>query len=156
MSADLPTDLTPAELRRRIRAVAQRTGELRAERRALEEVRDSLAGEERRIAGQLDDVGRERSALEQRLAAELRRIEEVDEQIERVRLEAPILERRRREDTERADRLAAECAALEEQTGALRRQISNSSLELKLLEDSLARLDQRLHLRGPDDPRGMR
>jgi chromosome segregation ATPase len=141
-----------SELKRQIRAAVGRLTELGRERRALQEVQQGLAAEAQTLAEQTARAQAEHAELQRQQQQERQRVAEVEQQIEAMELEAPIIERRHNEHLARAQSLGADRAEIERSIQRYERGLNTSGVELRLLKESLAHLDHRLQLKGCGEP----
>jgi chromosome segregation ATPase len=138
--------LAASELEFRKREASERLGRLEQERHMLEEIRDSLAVEEkllkRRIAAAEGDFER----VVENTNEMIERIAKMEEQIEDYKRQIVIIERRYLENQSRERTLKDDIAATERLLRGERNAISSVTEELERGRSALMRMDQKLSL----------
>jgi chromosome segregation ATPase len=146
-SSEQPRVVEGSALKQSIRASAEQTSALEAERRALEDARDQLAAEEEDLRRRSAALREERSALQQRADSLRQQLDEVEESIDGCGQELTAMELRRTEHDARLRQLGRAGDELEAELTRYRRELSAAGTVLELGQDSLSRLVHRLALR---------
>lgn len=145
LPADTAAGRNEIELRRRTRDVAHHVRRLEADRRALEELVESVAAEENALRRQVAQAADRRAALEDDVARERRRLARTDDEMEAIRREILQLERRCRDQGDRRATLVRATEEVQGQVARLERAFAATRLELGTVKESLSRIDGRLH-----------
>jgi chromosome segregation ATPase len=135
-----------AELERRRYESGKRLEKFREQRRALEEIRDSLTGEEKLLVRRLAEAKEERDRLIEKVDSITQRMIETGREIDKLEREVAVLDRRYSENSRREQELAREIEAVQNDVLAAREEISSVTNELESGRATLARLDRKLSL----------
>jgi len=135
-----------AELERRKYESGRRLEKFKEQRRALEEIRDSLAEEEKLLLGHLENAKNERDLLVEKMESMTQRMIATGGEIDDLEREVDMLDRRYSENSRREKELAGEIQTVQDDIAASRREITSVTYELEAGRATLARLDRKLSL----------
>ena len=135
-----------AELERRKYESGKRLEKFIEQKRALEEIRDSLAEEEKLLLRHLESAREERDRLSEKVDAITQRMIETGGEIDDLEHEVAILDRRYSENVRREKELAGEIESIQDDVAVARRDFSSVTYELEAGRATLARLDRKLSL----------
>lgn len=135
-----------AELERRKYESSKRLEKFKEQRRALEEIRDSLADEEKALLRRLASAKEDRDRLVEKMNSMTQQMIETGREIYELEREVAILDRRYSENTLRERELADEIESVQNDVMAARDEISYVANELEAGRATLARLDRKLAL----------
>jgi chromosome segregation ATPase len=135
-----------AELKRRKYESSKRLDKLKEQRRAIEEIRDSLADDEKVLLGYLASAEENRDRLVEKMDSMTQQMSDTGREIYELEREVAILERRYSENTLRERELADEIESVQNDVMAARDEISYVANELETGRATLARLDRKLAL----------
>ncbi len=135
-----------AELEHRKYESSKRLEKFKEQRRALEEIRDSLADEEKTLLRRLESAKEDRDRLVEKMDSMTQRMIETGREIDELEREVAILDRRYSENTLREQELAGEIESVQNDVMATRYELFNVTNELETGRATLARLDRKLSL----------
>lgn len=135
-----------AELERRKYESGKRLEKFQDQRRALEEVRDSLADEEKLLVRRLASAKEERDCLIEKVDSMTQHMIEAGREIDELDREVAVLDRRCSENSRRKQELADEIESVQSDVMAAREEISSVTYELEAGRVTLTRLDRKLSL----------
>ncbi len=135
-----------AELKRRRFESSRRLEKLDEERQVLEEIRASIAYEEKAIFKNLASAQEDHDRLTSKSDRMTRRSMEMNVEIEELKREITILEHRFSIFDEKKHNFISEIETVEKSLLKNRKEISNASNELEIGRAMLARIDQKLSL----------
>jgi chromosome segregation ATPase len=135
-----------AELERRKYESGRRLEKFKEQRRAFEEIRDSLAEEEKLLLGHLESAKNERDLLVEKMESMTQGMIETGREIDDLEREVDMLDRRYSENSRREKELAGEIEKVQDDIAAARREITSVASELEAGRATLARLDRKLSL----------
>jgi len=136
------------ELKQRKHDLNRRLESFEAELHALREIRDSLVDEERILKKRLDLAKKDRNRVNAKEDSGKKRTMEMLEQVEGLKREIAVFERRCAENATRDQDLVAQVAKAEEDLMAAKSQISYATEELETGRETLARMDRKISIRG--------
>ncbi|MBN2496120.1 MAG: hypothetical protein JXR96_16115 [Deltaproteobacteria bacterium] len=140
-SSDLSASV---DLKQRNREVRERLDRLDEKRRALEEILDYLASEEKDLLGRQARARQERDRMSAEAELLAARVVEMEVDIGKLERELVILSHRCAENVARGRELNGKTASMEEDIEAARKEIATVSAELEMGRDMLSRLNQKL------------
>jgi chromosome segregation ATPase len=139
-----------AELQHRRREIGRRLDGLAEERRALEEIRDSLASEEQLLSRRIEQAERAREETRSRLGNAARAAVEMDGEAGELGREIAVLEQRHRASEARNRELGKEISRAERELDSARANLLEVTRTLESSRGALARMDRRLAARAKD------
>lgn len=135
-----------AELEQREFELKKKLGQMMEERRALEEILESLKEEEQILARRLELAKKERDRIAEAMDSKSQHDFKKLEQVEDLKREIGILERRCSENMAREKELDREITEAEKHVRSGRQQIYNIAEELEKGCETIARMDRKISL----------
>ena len=139
-----------SELKRRRREIDERLTYLEKERHALEEIRESLAGEAEHLSTRLAAANGERQQMAQKMDSRTQYAMKTLEEMDRIKRETAVFERRCQENEERERELDAQIAALERELSAAKNDMLSATDELEAGRAAIVRMNRKLSFTGGD------